>query len=594
MVLTALALLTPLAYSTLSNALPFDSKPSRHVRRQSGGFNWNSLACYTDNVAARTFTGAQLVSDSMTTSMCQAFCYSKGFKYAGTEWSTECYCDNEFRNNGVQADSGCDMECSGASGETCGGGVRLSVYENTGTLSPPVRTYPGWTSKGCYTDSVANRALSTQVYVEGGMTIEKCTTKCQSLGFPLAGVEFANECFCAATIGSSGTPTTTGCDMACAGSPDETCGGADRLNIYEHAASPLPSTGDWVLEGATGCHADAVSNRALGLRVYVEGAMTVPKCTEKCFSLNYGYAGVEFADECYCSNSIGSSGVPATDGCTMPCSGDATTVCGGADRITVYKYQGNVLTAQPTVLESYNNFVSQGCYVDSVHARLMTPVDVVGQMTVEKCIDTCSNAEYDVAGVEFGSECYCSVALPVESNKATDNCNMGCAGDAAHLCGGANRLNVYHYQSPSTVTTSTQTETSTETSSTSTSTSTPVSYYPWTSIGCMLWSHRDPPGWSLEDGFPHVSQRELGGRDCLDYCESRSYKTALISGGTCDCVHSPPPFTSISDGDCPVTCFDNPQQVCGGGGQDGVTSVSVYTRTYEVACSKRDPLSCGI
>ncbi|CCA76574.1 hypothetical protein PIIN_10566, partial [Serendipita indica DSM 11827] len=80
--------------------------------------------------------------------------------------------------------------------------------------------------------------------------------------------------------------------------------------------------------------------------------------------------------------------------------------------------------------------------------------------------------------------------------------------------------------------------------------------------------------------------RELGGRDCLDYCESRSYKTALISGGTCDCVHSPPPFTSISDGDCPVTCFDNPQQVCGGGGQDGVTSVSVYTRTYEVACSK--------
>ena len=90
MVLTTLAILAPLAYTTAINALPFDSKPSRHVRRQSGGANWNAVGCYTDNVAARTFQGANLASDSMTTETCQAFCYSKGYKYAGTEWSKEC------------------------------------------------------------------------------------------------------------------------------------------------------------------------------------------------------------------------------------------------------------------------------------------------------------------------------------------------------------------------------------------------------------------------------------------------------------------------------------------------------------------------
>ena len=90
MVPTTLALLTPLAYSILANALPFDPKTHGHARRQSGGPNWTSLACYTDNVDARTLTGVELVSDSMTTAMCKNFCNSRGFKYAGTEWGREC------------------------------------------------------------------------------------------------------------------------------------------------------------------------------------------------------------------------------------------------------------------------------------------------------------------------------------------------------------------------------------------------------------------------------------------------------------------------------------------------------------------------
>ena len=41
---------------------------------------------------------------------------------------------------------------------------------------------------------------------------------------------------------------------------------------------------------------DEAANRALGLRVYVDGGMTPAKCTAKCFGLGYGYAGVEYSD----------------------------------------------------------------------------------------------------------------------------------------------------------------------------------------------------------------------------------------------------------------------------------------------------------
>ena len=168
---------------------------------------------------------------------------------------TRAVCDNDFQNDATQANSGCNMPCTGAAGETCGGEARLTVYQNTGDVSPPQPLYPGWSSKGCYTDSAADRALPNQVSVEGDMTIEKCTSKCLSQGFSYAGVEFSRECFCASSIGASGHPATSGCDMPCTGSGTETCGGGDRLNIYQYTgASPLVSTGPWRLEGETGCY----------------------------------------------------------------------------------------------------------------------------------------------------------------------------------------------------------------------------------------------------------------------------------------------------------------------------------------------------
>ena len=220
-----------------------------------------------DNMYARTLTGASTESDSMTGATCQSFCASNGYQYAGTEWSRQCceydlrcprhaaqltspVCGNDFQNGGNVVTDGCDMPCSGQSNELCGGGNRLTVYHST----PGPTTLSGWSGLGCYTDEMANRALPHQVYVNGGMTLEKCTDKCFSSGFAYAGTEYADECYCGSAIGSSGIPATSGCDMRCAGNANENCGGGNRLNVYQYTATPLPSTGNWALEGATGCY----------------------------------------------------------------------------------------------------------------------------------------------------------------------------------------------------------------------------------------------------------------------------------------------------------------------------------------------------
>jgi len=78
------------------------------------------------------------------------------------------------------------MACAGNAAETCGGNLRIDIYEHT-----------GWTLLGCYTDNVNARTLSNYIVVPGGQsatTIESCQAACIAAGYSLAGVEYANEC----------------------------------------------------------------------------------------------------------------------------------------------------------------------------------------------------------------------------------------------------------------------------------------------------------------------------------------------------------------------------------------------------------------
>jgi hypothetical protein len=199
-----------------------------------------------------------------------------------------------------------------------------------------------WTSLGCYTDTLASRTLRIPIPVTGGpdtVTIESCQTACGAAGFTYAGVEYARECYCDNSIQATGTlaKIQTSCFMACSGNANEICGGPDRVNIYQVTAPQSYGWSDAV------CVTDSVGARTLANQVVVEGgveAMTVEACQSRCRELGYTIAGVEFARECYCDfefrNGAGKADDPQS--CNMPCAGDETEICGGADRLSTYTF----------------------------------------------------------------------------------------------------------------------------------------------------------------------------------------------------------------------------------------------------------------
>lgn len=48
------------------------------------------------------------------------------------------------------------------------------------------------------------------------------------------------------------------------------------------------------------------------------------------------YAGVEFGAECYCGHRVQSSNTSDSE-CQMECTGDQSKLCGGANRLSIYR-----------------------------------------------------------------------------------------------------------------------------------------------------------------------------------------------------------------------------------------------------------------
>ncbi|KIW03592.1 uncharacterized protein PV09_05346 [Verruconis gallopava] len=91
-----------------------------------------------------------------------------------------------------------------------------------------------------------------------------------------------------------------------------------------------------------GCGSDGSTRTLDGKQsVYMAGFgddMTVEKCVDWC--AGYQYAGLEYASQCFCGNSIAADRLPQ-DGilgnCQMKCNGDNGEYCGGPNALSLYK-----------------------------------------------------------------------------------------------------------------------------------------------------------------------------------------------------------------------------------------------------------------
>ncbi|KAJ7057174.1 WSC domain-containing protein, partial [Mycena amicta] len=402
----------------------------------------------------RTLTGYSFTSSSMTVTSCVAQCDSLGFRYAGAEYGTECYCGNSFlgadSGGGTIASGECTMNCGGDATQTCGAGFRLSSYERKANVTVVPVLPSGWSYTGCVSEPSSGRTLSNYSFVDGGMTIDKCVATCNSKGFHIAGAEYADECYCsdafqATALGGGAAAPASDCNMPCAGESTQTCGAGNRLSIYSaNQTTTTTPTGPTLPTGwaYVSCMQDG-NARLLNGYTFSNSSMTVESCIGTCKARGFIYAGIENANECWCDNTISTAnggGVAAGSAseCNMACAGNSNEICGAGFRISLYTKTVSNITALPT------GWSPSMCAIDNNSRVLVGYQATDTALTPASCINKCASLSYVLAGVENGQECYCANILTNNPMGARDDqCNVPCAGDSSQNCGGGWRVMIY-------------------------------------------------------------------------------------------------------------------------------------------------------
>lgn len=164
----------------------------------------------------------------------------------------------------------------------------MNVFTNGDTAPAVLASTGNFNSLGCYSDSASARTLTTQISLTGNVRVSDCTTACAGKGFPYAGLEFGNQCFCGASIQNGGAPIADKqCDMACTADKTQYCGGRAAINIYK---STVPVQGPSIIPTgweSLSCYTDSPSSRTLAYHVPNFNSFSMAQCISECDKLGY-------------------------------------------------------------------------------------------------------------------------------------------------------------------------------------------------------------------------------------------------------------------------------------------------------------------
>lgn len=474
----------------------------------------------------------------------------------------------------------------------------------TNSTGQPVYQY-----LGCYHEiKPGGRLLPNQQYADAKNTNDRCQTSCNTGKYVFSGTEYQTECYCGNTPPANLYKSDEIlCNYACSGDQSETCGGVQvgaggYISIYYDPTRFTPSlndtTGTGPVSGAPqtvkqvgnynylGCYSEATQGRALsGKAPPVPGTgTTLESCQTAC--QGYKYFGVEFANECYCGNTINAGSVAQasdnvdTNGCSMLCGGNQTEYCGGANRLDMYQLNASLPvptgtpttpttpTGGPTNAPTIGAWSYLGCYTEATNGRALSgklnPVPGA-TLTNEACAAGCQG--YTYFGTEFSGECYCGNTFGAGAVLATDGgCTMTCNGNATEYCGGPNRLTTYKLNSTSTTTGTL----STSPSATATTPAGPAIKNPvgtWSYYGCMTEATN---GRALNGLQNPVGGATLTLEKCATACTGYTYFGTEYSG-ECYCGNTFNAGSVLAAGGsdpnangCSMLCNGDKLEYCGG------------------------------
>ncbi|XP_039364428.1 WSC domain-containing protein 1 isoform X1 [Mauremys reevesii] len=151
-----------------------------------------------------------------------------------------------------------------------------------------------------------------------------------------------------------------------------------------------------------GCFSDDSREKTLkGAVFYDLRKMTVSHCQEACAERAYTYAGLEYGAECYCGNKLPVT-IAKQEECNNECKGEKGSICGGVNRLSVYRVEELRAGAKRR-----RNVIYRGCFRAPENLTVTFPASLIqSNLTVEMCSEFCSKKEFPLA-VIGGPECYC-------------------------------------------------------------------------------------------------------------------------------------------------------------------------------------------
>ncbi|WVQ70514.1 hypothetical protein IAR50_000033 [Cryptococcus sp. DSM 104548] len=311
-------------------------------------------------------------------------------------------------------------------------------------------TTAGWHNIACLYDiSSLTGGVS---YTDSSMTQESCQSTCLTAGYQYAATGQQGStwnCKCGTGISPTAQVKPGMCTVACPGNSAEKCGGSYLFNIY-YAPNGTTSASSNVTrsDGSKylGCYSNPSPTTAglLGQSTYnfSSNSMSTEVCIQACAAAGSKWAATNSQKNCFCGTSLtyGTGTFVNDNQCTTTCSGNSSEICGDYYKDSVYDISAVTGTSVSGYAAGY-----QGCYTDTgSHLGLTANSWTLSSMSVNQCINGCSELGYAYAGLYSGSQCYCgNTPSSSKSILPTSQCQTKCAGNSTGTCGGSAAMDLY-------------------------------------------------------------------------------------------------------------------------------------------------------
>ena len=152
-----------------------------------------------------------------------------------------------------------------------------------------------------------------------------------------------------------------------------------------------------------GCWSDQNPHSLTNL-LYTSNDNTIQRCTSVCAQGGNTIAGINFGTQCFCGTALTYLATQVIDSsCATPCPGNASEICGGSNRLSLFSNGRPIVQSAPGTPETTGDFYFASCYTEATSRRALIGKSTSGEsMTLEYCANFCGGYKY--FGTEFGSE----------------------------------------------------------------------------------------------------------------------------------------------------------------------------------------------